>query len=70
MPLAIFLVLQGFWPVAAPAAAAPEAPAVIQPAPSAAQATYVPVCRDARGAWDRRACRHRAPNDPRRLTLA
>jgi len=34
------------------------------------QATFIPVCRDGRGAWDRRACRHVRHNDPARLTLA
>jgi hypothetical protein len=34
------------------------------------QATFVPVCRDGRGEWDRRACRHVRRNDPSRLTLA
>ena len=38
--------------------------------PPAAVATFVPVCRDHRGAWDRRACRHRRRNDPGRLILA
>lgn len=33
-------------------------------------ATFIPVCRDGRGGWDRRACRHMRHNDPARLTLA
>lgn len=32
-------------------------------------ATFYPVCRDGRGAWDRRACRHVRRTDPARLLL-
>ena len=35
-----------------------------------AQASFVPVCRNDRGAWDRRACRNVRRNDPTRLILA
>jgi hypothetical protein len=40
------------------------------PSNPAAVATFVPVCRDGRGAWDRRACRHAGRADPHRLILA
>ena len=33
-------------------------------------ATFIPVCRDGRGGWDRRACRHVRHSDPARLILA
>lgn len=33
-------------------------------------ATYVPICRDSRGSWDRRACKHESKKDPHRLVVA
>lgn len=51
----------------------PQAPGrsqIAAPSSSSTLATFIPVCRDGRGAWDRRACRHVKRNDPARLTLA
>lgn len=55
----------------APAPASPEAPAAAAPSTESAPAlaSFYPVCRDDRGAWDRRACRHVRRSDPKRLLL-
>jgi hypothetical protein len=38
--------------------------------PQDASAAYVRVCKNARGKWDRRACRHTSRQDPQRITVA
>ena len=45
--------------------------ALSQPIDSAQgpQASFVPVCRNGRGAWDRRSCRHVRRNDSARMVL-
>lgn len=60
--LLVLMLLQG--PAVGPA------PMIQVTEPGAAVATFVPVCRDHRGAWDRRACHHGRRNDPSRLILA
>ena len=38
--------------------------------PRDASAAYVRVCKNTRGKWDRRACRHTSRQDPQRITVA
>lgn len=43
--------------------------AALSPDAQGILASFYPVCRDGRGSWDRRACRHLRRNDPKRLLL-